>query len=370
MYSNNVKSHQDDSASAATQVASNRSENGKFDSFSETRQLTILAVTMFVCFGVHNLLQEAIINTDGFHFGIILAYMEVFGVTVCSYIERRFVRKESGRVAPLKAYPLLTLCLMSSTAFATMSLNYINFPTKVVFRSCKLLPTMLIATIMNKKVYSLVEYLCALCVCAGLIVFAVADWKLTPSFNPIGLLLLSISVIADAILPNAQEKLFSYGASRLEVAVYADFFTLVTMTVSTVASGSLISALRLAATNQQLAVSMIVYTFISYIGVSSLMAIVKRFGAVVAVFLATARKGMTLVLSFLFFPKAFSWYYVMGAFLVLGSMLVLSLSKQYNKQRGWNDEPRIENEQKQLLGNINGVGSRRQIHIPMVCAKV
>lgn len=98
-------------------------------------------------------------------------------VTFCSSFERSCIRKETGRKAPLKAYPLLTLCLLSSSALSTLSLNYINFPTKVVFRSCKLLPTMLFSTCINKRKYSSLEYVSAVLVCAGLVLFTSADWR-------------------------------------------------------------------------------------------------------------------------------------------------------------------------------------------------
>ena len=48
--------------------------------------------------------------------------------------------------------------------------------------------------------------------------------------------------------------------------------------------------------------------------------------------LGTARKAMSLILSFLFFPKAFSWYYVLGASLVLGGLTVASLTKKLNNK--------------------------------------
>jgi hypothetical protein len=91
------------------------------------------------------------------------------------------------------------------------------FRTYSVFRSCKLIPTMVVASIVHRKVFSSMEYICAICVCLGLVLFAAADWNLTPSFHPIGLAFVSLSVCADAVLPNAQERLFRLGSSRLEV---------------------------------------------------------------------------------------------------------------------------------------------------------
>ena len=279
-------------------------------------------------------------------------------VTTCSFIERKLIAKESGRVAPISAYPLLTLCLLASSSLSNMSLNFINFPTKVVFRSCKLIPTMVIATIINKRVFQSVEYLAAFAISLGLIIFAAVDWQISPIFHPIGLALVSMSVFADAVLPNAQERLFRRGSSRLEVTVYTNFFTLLTMTVTTMFSGDLLTLFRLAKTSDtNLVAYMAIYTCISYIAVSSFMMIVKKYGGVTAVLLSTARKGMTLILSFMLFPKAFSYFYALGAFLVLGGLLVASLAKQNKKKELSENIPKGEHEHelKQLLADRNDV---------------
>jgi adenosine 3'-phospho 5'-phosphosulfate transporter B3 len=310
----------------------NDSTYSMWNKLNSSQQFMILTFTMFLFFGMHNILQEAMMKVEGFH-GVMLAYMEVLGVTICSYVERKYVAKETGRVAPLASYPLLTFCLMASSSLSNISLNYINFPTKVVFRSCKLIPTMIIATIINRRVFKSYEYASAIAISVGMVVFAATDWKLTPTFHPFGLILVSLSVIADAILPNAQERLFSSGSSRLEVTFYTNAFTLIAMTITTVASGDLMRVIDLALKSDTNFITyMVVYTFISYIAISAFMAIVKKYGGVTAVLLSTARKAMTLILSFILFPKQFSWYYVLGAILVLGGLLVVSLAKQYKKK--------------------------------------
>jgi hypothetical protein len=101
--------------------------------------------------------------------------------------------------------------------FQSMTLLILFVVPLSVFRSCKLIPTMVVASIVHRKVFSSMEYCCAFCVCLGLVLFAAADWNLTPSFHPIGLAFVSLSVCADAVLPNAQERLFRLGSSRLEV---------------------------------------------------------------------------------------------------------------------------------------------------------
>ena len=192
---------------------------------------------------------------------------------------------------------------------------------------------MVVATIVHKKLFSSIEYICALAACSGLVCFAAADWQLTPSFHPIGIILVSLSVFADSILPNAQERLFRLGSSRLEVTFFTNIFTLLAMTVTTLLSGDLLGLLDFARNKNTLLAYMFVYTFVAYIAIAIHMTVVKRFGGVAAVVLATGRKGMTLILSFVLFPKAFSWLYVLGATLVLGGLLVSSLARIYGKKK-------------------------------------
>jgi solute carrier family 35 (adenosine 3'-phospho 5'-phosphosulfate transporter), member B3 len=222
---------------------------------------------------------------------------------------------------------------------------------------------MIVASIVHRKVFTSMEYFCAFCVCLGLVLFAAADWNLRPSFHPIGLAFVSLSVCADAILPNAQERLFQLGSSRLEVTcefwigivswpicnlfdtvdphcqcfrvveVFSNIFTLIAMTITTLLSGDLLGTIAFAQTNTLLCHYIVIYTFVAYIAISVHMNVVRRFGGVAAVLLATGRKGMTLVLSFVLFPKAFSWYYVMGAVLVLGGLLLSSMVKFKSKKK-------------------------------------
>ena len=342
----------DDSPSAANPVIETEQSSTKtdagfgsafIDTLHPTQQMFILSFSMFLFFGMHNVLQEAIVNllstassssnskADG---TIMLGFAECTGVLFFSYLERVHIAKEPGfqRVAPLKAYPLLTLCLFASSSLCNMSLSFINFPTKVVFRSCKLVPTMIIATIVNKRIFASYEYVCALAICAGLVLFAMADYTLDPmKFDTTGLALVSGSVVADAILPNAQERLFRRGSSRLEVTVFSNLFTFLAMLFITLSNGTLFKFAEVMTENQTIAFYFGVYTVLSYISISCYMTLVKRFGGVTAVLLTTARKAMTLVLSFLLFPKGFSWLYVHGSLLVLGACMIASIFKKLEK---------------------------------------
>ncbi|CAM9440807.1 unnamed protein product [Phaeothamnion confervicola] len=175
----------------------------RFETLSPSGQLFCLACGVFVFFGVNNFLQEAIVRMDGFRFGWALGMFEMVGVAVSTTVER-CVTGERERRASLRSYFVLTLCLAASSSLSTIALNYINYPTKIVFRSCKLLPTVAIAVLWSKRPVKIRELAAALAVCGGLVVFAMADFNVSPNFDWRGIALVLLSVCADALLPILQ----------------------------------------------------------------------------------------------------------------------------------------------------------------------
>ena len=55
------------------------SKTSALDQLSPPVQFIVLAFGVFLFFGVHNFLQEAMMNIPGFKFGVMLGYLEVLG---------------------------------------------------------------------------------------------------------------------------------------------------------------------------------------------------------------------------------------------------------------------------------------------------
>jgi len=302
------------------------------DSLSPSMEFAFLVVGVFVFFGIHNFLQEAIMHLPNFKFGSILGYTEVLGVFTCCHIERR-LKNELERKASLKSYLALTMCLMGSSLMSNIALNYINFPVKVVFRSCKLVPTMLISRIIHGKTFSVGEYMSGICVCLGLILFGWADFDASPNFHLGGILLVTASVLCDALLPNLQQAVFEgTGASRLEVTYWTNALCLGAMSATLGASGDLAGAAGYLAGSPRACLCVAAYTAVAYAAIGCHMNVVQRFGGVTATFVGNSRKAMTIVLSFFFFPKPFTLAYGCGAALVFGGVILNVLVKDRQKK--------------------------------------
>eukprot|EP01038_Epipyxis_sp_PR26KG_P014690 gene14690-19736_t len=278
-------------------------------------------------FGCHNYMQELIMSLPGFKIGVFLGYLEVLGVAICSFIERKYLG-ETTRKAQWSSYFMLCFCLIISSATSNIALAYINYPTKVVFRSCKLIPTMIIAVLYNNKKVHWFEFLFGGFISLGMVLFAVADFQVYPKFDFIGIILVCISVVADAFLPNFQERVFDQGSTRIEVTFFTNILCLAGMTVAFTASGDLPAAFSYAFANPHALLLMTIYTFLAYIAITFHMALVKEFGGIITVLVGNSRKAMTIVLSFLLFPKPLSILYVGGGVLVFGSLIGNAFMKE------------------------------------------
>lgn len=73
---------------------------------------------------------------------------------------------------------------------------------------------------------------------------------------------------------------------------------------------------------------MLVYTFLAYIAIMFHMSLVQEFGGITAVLVGNFRKALTIVLSFVMFPKLYHPFYVIGGVLVFGSLIVNAFMKE------------------------------------------
>ena len=65
--------------------------------------------------------------------------------------------------------------------------GYLNYPTQVVFKSCKLIPVLIGGILLQRKKFSPMDFVAAISMCVGLAIFTLADSKLSPSFDSIGM---------------------------------------------------------------------------------------------------------------------------------------------------------------------------------------
>ncbi|KAJ6664478.1 hypothetical protein lerEdw1_007135 [Lerista edwardsae] len=324
--------------------------------FNKPTQFFICVSGVFLFYLIYGYLQELIFSVEGFKpFGWYLTLVQFGFYSVFGLIELQLIQDKRRRI-PGKTYMIIAFLTVGTMGLSNTSLGYLNYPTQVIFKCCKLIPVMIGGVFIQGKRYNIADVSAAICMSLGLIWFTLADSTITPNFNLTGVVLISLALCADAVIGNVQEKAMKlHNGSNSEMV--NPLFWLVILLIGTCgvvvcsvlysySIGFLYILLGLTCTSgltpavtfcSKHPVQTYGYAFLfsltGYFGISFVLALIKIFGALLAVTVTTGRKAMTIVLSFLFFAKPFSFQYVWSGLLVVLGIFLNVYSKNMDKIR-------------------------------------
>ncbi|XP_055737685.1 adenosine 3'-phospho 5'-phosphosulfate transporter 2-like [Salvelinus fontinalis] len=175
-------------------------------SFNTATQFGICTVGIFLFHLLYGYLQGLIFSMEGFKpFGWYLSLVQFGFYSPFGLVELQLTQDKRRRI-PGKTYMIIAFLTVGTMGLSNTSLGYLNYPTQVIFKCCKLIPVMIGGIFIQGKRNNLADVLAALCMSLGLIWFTLADSKVTPNFNATGVLLISLALCADAAIGNVQEK--------------------------------------------------------------------------------------------------------------------------------------------------------------------
>ena len=272
----------------------------------------------------------------GFRHGGAVTLVTTLVYGVLAFLERvkageHFVRKGAWR-----DYFVLA-ALTSSGMYATnAALRYLNYTTRIVAKSSKVIPTMIIGTVFQGRRYGGNEYVAASMLVVGIALFTMGDVDARPSFDPRGVALIVAALFLDSFAANFEERrLFDVPdpSSHAEVVFHANAvgaaFTICAMAVtgelsqalqslglislqkvssggardaSTTESGSFAAALP----------AVLMSAAFGYVSVSFILLLIRHFGASNAEIVKSTRKLVSIAASLLLYPKPMGWKYAGG----------------------------------------------------------
>jgi len=305
--------------------------NFNISKLSVLTQFMLMTFAVFFCYVLYGLVLEKIFLIPRLKkAGLYLTFVQFILYTLLAKGEMKFVLPSQPRRIPMKTYVLLAVVSITSMSLSNASLGYLNYPIQVVFKSCKLIPVLLGSFFIQKKVIKLMDFFAASLMCLGLIIFTLADQSINPNFSPVGIIMLSVALIADAILSNVQEKsMKSFNACNAEVIFYSYSIGSIISFVYILITGDLISGINAFGENAYQSYGMVlVFSITGYFGMQAVLSLVRTFGAFVAVTVTSMRKAVSVVISFILFSKPFTLQYLFGGTIVVFGIYLNLASKR------------------------------------------
>ncbi|XP_030064854.1 adenosine 3'-phospho 5'-phosphosulfate transporter 2 [Microcaecilia unicolor] len=303
--------------------------------FNKPAQFFICVAGVFIFYLIYGYLQELIFSVEGFKpFGWYLTLVQFGFYSLFGLIELQLIQDKRRRI-PAKTYMLIAFLTVGTMGLSNTSLGYLNYPTQVIFKCCKLIPVMIGGVLIQGKRYNIADVSAAICMSLGLIWFTLADSKVAPNFNVTGIFLISLALCADAVIGNVQEKAMKlHSGSNSEMVLYSYSIGFVYILFGLIFTSGISQAVAFCSKHPvQTYGYAFFFSLTGYFGISFVLALIKLFGALLAVTVTTGRKAVTIILSFFFFAKPFTFQYVWSGFLVLLGIFLNVYSKNMDKMR-------------------------------------
>ncbi|XP_013140088.1 PREDICTED: adenosine 3'-phospho 5'-phosphosulfate transporter 2 [Papilio polytes] len=299
--------------------------------YSQLVQFMCCSAFVFVCYLAYGYFLELIFSkAEVKPVSLYITFVQFLITMLLSYVES-LIRNPIKRKVPLKTYAVLAALTLGTMSLSNLALSYLNYPTQLIFKSCKLIPVMIGSIIILGKRYGFLDYVAAIVMCIGLTMFTLADSKTSPNFDAVGVLVISLALLCDAIIGNVQEKAMKqFFATNNEVVFYSYAIACCYLLVITGATGIFVNGFTYCSQNS---ISMYTNIFLlsvsGYMGLQAVLTLVRICGATVAVTVTTMRKALSIVISFLLFSKPFVFQYVWSGMLVALAIYLNHYSKKH-----------------------------------------
>lgn len=244
-------------------------------------------------------------------------------------------------IAPLYLFSFCSISNILSSWCQYEALKYVNFPTQVLSKACKLLPVMMMSRLVSGKRYRPLEYFIAVVISAGMCLFLLFSYdEFHHHHNSIrsinngktgssvisyslfdGLIILSLYLTFDSFTSNWQERVSrDYNVSSLQMMAFVNLFSIVFTLTSLAQQRSLIPSLELTLSSWPLARDCLILSLCSATGQLFIFYTISTFGAFTFTFMMTLRQTFAIILSCVIYGHSLSGGAILGVSIVFSGL--------------------------------------------------
>lgn len=288
--------------------------------------------------------------------------------------------------APLYIFIYSAMSNILSSWCQYEALKYVDFPTQVLSKSFKVVPVMLMSSLVMRKKYQPFDYGCALVLSLGMFAFLFSQpAELTNhhhhpdsarSFNSTnnqlnfhemtqqvrnsslasGLTILALYLVFDSFTSNWQQKLFSqYDTTKWQMMAASNFYSILLTLTSLYQLGNLGPAFKLLSQSNPLLWDCLLMSIMSSIGQLFIFYTIQTFGSVVFAIIMTLRQFLSILLSCAIYGHRLSFGSGFGIVLMFcvalvqtwkksseSSKMSKTTSQSLSKKSSWSELKRLE----------------------------
>ncbi|KAM0983945.1 hypothetical protein ACFX2I_011350 [Malus domestica] len=239
-----------------------------------------------------------------------LAFLNLAQNVVCliwSYIMLKLWSSSNAGGAPMWTYWSAGITNTIGPAMGIEALKYISYPAQVLAKSSKMIPVMLMGTLVYGKRYSFPEYVCTLLVAGGVSIFALLKTssktisKLAHPNAPLGYGLCFLNLAFDGFTNATQDSITarypktSAWEIMLGMNLWGTIYNMIYMFGWPRGSG--FEAVQFCKLHPEAAWDILLYCLCGAVGQNFIFLTISRFGSLANTTITTTRKFVSIVVS-------------------------------------------------------------------------
>lgn len=210
--------------------------------------------------------------------------------------------KAAAALPPWTAYWRPALTNSIGPACGLIALKNISYPAQVLAKSCKMVPVMLVGTLLHGRRYSALEYACMAAIGGGVSLFArrsssAVTSKLSSPNAPLGYALCFVNLALDGYTNAAQDAINAAhpGNSPLHMMAWMNGWTALFIGAYLAASGVGATLASFLARHPAAAADVALFCLCGALGQLFIFATIKRFGSLTNTLICTTRKFFNIL---------------------------------------------------------------------------
>ncbi|XP_058140001.1 protein FAM117A isoform X2 [Dasypus novemcinctus] len=229
-------------------------------------------------------------------------------------------------------YAACSISYLGAMVSSNSALQFVNYPTQVLGKSCKPIPVMLLGVTLLKKKYPLAKYLCVLLIVAGVALFMYKPKKVVGMEEHTvgyGELLLLLSLTLDGLTGVSQDHMRAhYQTGSNHMMLNINLWSTLLLGAGILFTGELWEFLSFAERYPAIIYNILLFGLTSALGQSFIFMTVVYFGPLTCSIITTTRKFFTILASVILFANPISPMQWVGTVLVF---LGLGLDAKFGK---------------------------------------
>jgi solute carrier family 35 (adenosine 3'-phospho 5'-phosphosulfate transporter), member B2 len=317
----------------------------KEESEPKVSQMLMTAGSLITFFLMYGVLQERIMtmpygpNGEMFTQSAFLVLNNRIVAVLVSAVILYWQGEDMRNPAPLYKYFGIAFSNTAATFCQYEALKFVSFPTQTLGKCAKMIPVLILSSVLSLRKYGAKDYFVALMVTIGCAMFvlggdtAAKKGKGETDDSLFGLLLMGGYLFLDGFTSTFQEKLFKdyKMSSSFNQMMYNNICSGLLSLVALVFSGQLVPAIEFSIANPDFYINAIGLSLAACLGQIVIYYTIRNFGALFFSMCMVTRQVISILLSCLLFLHPLTGWQWLSSAIVFGTIYWSKASKRRSK---------------------------------------